>query len=349
LLALAWLPANWIELGYRLLDQLADALMAYLQFIQDVGLQAVDFSPHSNWQPAMGLLLLVLLLLPRPLMPMRVWLLLLPGILLWPRDNTNNTPLQVAVLDVGMGNAVVVQTRHHSLIYDFGPGNRSGFSLGRWAVEPYLREQGIDEIDRIVISHADQDHAGGLHALSNKYSRVPVLCGTPSQLRKRFAPLRSISDCHRVTPWWWDGVEFRFLPLPPGMPDNDNNRSCVLRISVGDERLLLTGDIEASREQQLLEQQQPAALRAEILLAPHHGSRTSSSTAFIDAVRPEHVIFSVGHLNRWSFPQREVLERYQSAAVRIHRTDRDGAIQISCDEDDCRVEQFRRRYPRIWY
>jgi len=290
----------------------------------------------------------LLLVMPRQMRPLSAGLWLLPLAVLAHALPRERPPLAVTVLDVGMGTAVVVETRQHVLVYDFGPGNRDGYSLGQWVVEPFLRHRGIERVDRLVISHADQDHMGGLFALVGAYRDAWVASGTPDLLRQKMPSLQRVFSCHDLAPWRWDGVDFEFLSAgkPPG--DSKNNRSCVLSIRLGQRHILLPGDIESSQEVQLLVRYKQR-LAADVLVTPHHGSMTSSSSAFVRAVRPQHVIHTAGFFNRWGFPRPAVLHRYQAVAARQYRTDRDGAVLVECNAQHCDVASWRRQNPRFWY
>ena len=348
LLLLYFLPAPLLDTAYSVMDYLAGYLIAYLSLLEESGFKAMPLHSLSAWKIMLILLLLLIVVLPTGLIRMRSWLLLLPVLIFWPSERNDDVLMSLNVLDVGTGNAIVVKTRHHALVYDFGPGNRSGYSTAAWVVEPFLQQQGVEQVDLIIISHNDQDHAGGLYALLKTYQHLPVLSGTPNSLRRSFPELSQVTDCHDRQPWYWDGVKFEFLMTGKQDSRSENNRSCVLQVSVGDHRLLLTGDIEASQEAELLARY-PQQLNSEVVLAPHHGSETSSSTEFIQAVSPGHVIFSSGYLNHWRFPRPTVVNRYRATGAELYRTDRDGAIQVDCNLATCRVEKFRQRYPHIWY
>ncbi len=348
LLALFWLPDSWLNAAYTLMDLATGLLVDYLQLLQKLGLQAIELSSVKGWQLVLLMILLLLIFLPQGMLRLRGWFVLLPAVIFWPSSRTNSELLTISVLDVGTGSAVVLQTRQHSLIYDFGPGNRSGYSIGEWVVQPYLNHQGVEEVDQIIISHNDQDHSGGLYSVIEDFKRIPVLSGTPAALRQGFPELLSVRDCHVIKPWYWDGVRFEFLMTEQDQDVSDNNSSCVLRISVNNKHILLTGDIEASQER-LLVSRYLEKLKANVLLAPHHGSLSSSTDEFIQAVSAEHVIFSTGYLNHWGFPKDEIVGRYRKTGANLYRTDRDGAIQITCDSNQCRVEKFRQLYPHIWY
>jgi competence protein ComEC len=246
---------------------------------------------------ALAPLLLLPLLLPRP--PA-----LAPG------------EVELVVLDVGHGLATVLRTREHALVYDAGP---AGFDsdAAAWAVIPALAALGVDP-DRVVISHADADHAGGAATLAREHRDAAWSVGDGAW----FGPA-----CRAGQRWRWDGVDFQMLH-PRGAVDaaSENDRSCVLKVSAPGGRLLLPGDLEAEGERLLLES--GADLRAEVLVAPHHGSASSSTAAFVAAVAPREVLFSAGHRNRWGFPRAEVVARYRAVGARQWQTGRDGALTV---------------------
>jgi competence protein ComEC len=348
LLTLFWLPESWLQSAYAVVDGLTQGLMFFLRGLQDIGLQAQPIGQLNVWQIIIMSLILFIILLPRGLLLSRRWLPLLIIILVWPDSLDYGSDLTIAVLDVGMGTSVVVQTRHHSLVYDFGPGNRQGYSLGKWVVLPYLRHQGIDTVDRVVISHSDQDHMGGLYGIQEQLNHGQVYSGTPHEVSQRLPQLDPVMDCHAQTPWMWDGVTFEFLSAGVHASMSRNNRSCVLRIKLGDEQILVSGDIEAEQEYNLLALDE-GRLSAHTLIAPHHGSLTSSSESFIQAVNANNVIFTSGYLNRWAFPRPEILQRYLETGAEIFRTDEDGAILIECKTGGCEIKRYRQQRARLWY
>ena len=348
LLGLFWLPAGWLELLYQLLDGLLGVLIGYLQWLQQIGLQAWRPGDIAGWKLLLLAGCLLLLLLPTASLLPRRWLLAFALLLLLPQRQIGQGDMQVTVLDVGMGTSVVVETRNHSLIYDFGPGNARGYSLGEWVVLPFLAHQGLHQPDRIVISHADQDHAGGFYRLAAQFSEVAVYSGTVAKIRDKFPVLRQVRDCHQEPSWHWDGVHFEFLGRSPRATASGNNRSCVLKISTGQASILIAGDIEKRQEWRLLATAK-STLAADVLVAPHHGSLTSSSTLFVNAVDAQQVIFTTGYANRWKFPRPRVVERYLQSGAAIHQTDRDGAISIFCNRQGCQLESFRAQHPRLWY
>ncbi|WP_245538993.1 DNA internalization-related competence protein ComEC/Rec2 [Thioflavicoccus mobilis] len=273
--------------------------------------------PGWVWAAAVGGVLLWLA--PRGL-PGRwlapIWLL--PLVLVHPPTPPNGTAW-VTVLDVGQGLSVVVRTARHTLVYDTGPAFPSGFNAGSAAVLPFLRQAGIARIDTLVVSNADNDHAGGLPGLVGALPIGRVLSGEPDEL----AELRA-EPCRAGQRWRWDGVAFAVLH-PDGPGPRGNDASCVLRIAGGGTGLLLTGDIGAGVEERLVERL-GRDLQSDLLVASHHGSATSSSAAFLAAVAPRDVIYSSGFANRYGFPADTVRARVATTGATELDTARAGAI-----------------------
>jgi competence protein ComEC len=232
-----------------------------------------------------------------------------------------------------------VRTAEHALLYDTGP--RFGeVDAGQRIVAPFLRAVGMAQLDALVVSHRDQDHAGGLEAIR---THGPIV---------RF--LTSITGidaeaCVAGQSWEWDGVRFAILhPLERDYADparRPNAMSCVLRIWNDGGALLLTGDIETGDERALIART-GERLRSEVLVAPHHGGRGSSSPEFVAAVAPREAVFSVGYRNRFGHPRAEVLERY--ATTRQWRTDRDGDVRVVLGAK-AQVTAWRAARPRYWH
>jgi competence protein ComEC len=230
------------------------------------------------------------------------------------------------------------------LVYDTGPAFRSGSDTGAIVVEPYLRHRGRRRIDVLVASHDDLDHAGGAASLAQ---RLPVLRHVASGAA--LDALGPVERCRRGGQWNWDGVSFEWLH--PGTPRGrgDNEDSCVLRVRAGPHVVLLTGDIERHAEAELLEQ--PGMARADILTVPHHGSRTSSTAAFVAATRPRWALVSAGHRNRWGFPKPDVVARWEAADAAVLNTAATGAIEFELHPDQPLAEPglARSRSRRLWH
>ena len=219
---------------------------------------------------------------------------------------------EVVTLDVGQGTAVLVRTTNHALLYDAGARYPSGFDVGDAIVAPYVRQAHGRGVTLLVLSHADIDHVGGASAVLRNLSVRSVSVGEPvAGIVAR--------PCRRGDAWLWDGVWFR--TLSPDRRHDGNNASCVIEVAHGERRALLTGDIDSSLEVTL------PVHPVDVLIAPHHGSRTSSTRAFVNRARPRFVIVSAGHGNRFGHPHPEVVERYRAVGSHIASTSALGAIE----------------------
>jgi competence protein ComEC len=256
----------------------------------------------------------------------------------------------VTVLDVGQGLAVVARTANHSLLFDSGPAYLGGSDAGERVVVPYLRAEGVRDLDMLVVSHDDLDHSGGAAAVLAALPVAQILTSLPEShaLSSSLAGRR----CLAGQQWEWDGVRFEMLhPAAESYNDSnlkDNDRSCVLRIATGHGGVLIAADVERAAERALVARWRES-LGAEVLVAPHHGSRTSSTMQFVEAVAPRAVVFAVGHRNRFGHPHPLVTARYRSARARLLRTDVSGAITFHLDSGGIRAEQWRLARPRYWH
>jgi competence protein ComEC len=253
----------------------------------------------------------------------------------------------LTAFDIGQGNALLIETANHRLLYDTGPAY-SGESDGASRVLlPYLRSRGITHLDGLIISHSDTDHAGGAASVLQG-----VRVGwTRSSLGNDHALLRQMPShvpCRAGQRWRWDAVEFEMLHPDAAHADaaRPNARSCTLRIRYREHAVLLTGDIEAPQERALLERS-AHQLQASVLLAPHHGSGTSSTPEFLTAVSPQLALFQVGYRNRYRHPKAEVLDRYVQRGIQTLRTDRDGAISVRIGKD-ITFRAYRCEHRRYW-
>ena len=253
----------------------------------------------------------------------------------------------LTALDIGQGNAVLVETAHHRLLYDTGPAWPSGSDAGARVILPYLRARGIAGLDALMVSHADLDHAGGAASV---LAAMPVgwlassLPASHPLLRMQAAHVRCVAGQR----WQWDGVWFEILhPLAADDAEpRTNARSCTLRISSGGQVALLAGDIEKPQELALIAREGDK-LKANILLAPHHGSGTSSTPAFLDTVAPDWALFQVGYRNRYRHPKAEVVERYRQRGIRMLRSDQVGAVRIE-SHPGLHVRAMRCEQRRYW-
>lgn len=257
---------------------------------------------------------------------------------------------RLTVLDVGQGAATLVETAHHRLLFDTGPRYDATADAGQRIVLPYLRSAGIKHLDTLVISHADSDHEGGAQTIFSAVPAKQLRASLPEQ-HPLWSMAQTKSDaarCQAGESWAWDGIKFTMLwPDIPQLRGVHNAGSCVLRVENDQHAALLTGDIEAPEERALIKSN-PSSLRATLLIAPHHGSRTSSTELFLDAVAPHEAVFQVGYRNRFHHPNSLVLARYKAHGINLHRNDRDGAISFETQRRKFIVERYRQMRRRYW-
>jgi len=293
-----------------------------------------------DWALPLALLGAFWLLLPRavPGKPLAA-LLWLP--LFWPPlERPAAGEVELVMIDVGQGLSVLVRTAQHQLLYDAGPAIKDGYDAGERAVVPTLHALGVGRLDRTVISHGDNDHAGGFEAVR---AALPVgLAEAPAG-----APVRVDRPCLAGTFWEWDGVRFRFLHPAPGFPYLDNESSCVLRVESAHGAMLLTGDIGDVIESRLL-RQAPQDLRAEVVLAPHHGSAHSSQAAFVAATGARLVLISAGEGNRFGHPRAAVVARWQASGAEVATTPQGGALRVWLGRAGLQLRERRPWRARLW-
>ncbi|MGQ0658345.1 MAG: DNA internalization-related competence protein ComEC/Rec2 [Chromatiales bacterium] len=251
--------------------------------------------------------------------------------------------LWLTVLDVGQGLAAVVRTRDHALVFDTGPSYSNRFDTGTAVIAPYLRHEGIDQVDLLIVSHDDNDHIGGVRSL---LAQVPVQA-VRSSVPARIDHPRAFA-CAEGQSWEWDGVGFMILNPPSSGASSDNNASCVLQARAPGGAVLLPGDIEAAVEHRLV-REHGAALRADILVVPHHGSKSSSTPAFIDAVAPRYAVHPVGYRNRFRFPNKGVVSRYDEAGAISLRSDAHGAVSFHIGNGVGEPILHRLQHQRYWH
>jgi competence protein ComEC len=244
--------------------------------------------------------------------------------------------LWMTALDVGQGMAVVIQVADRTLVYDAGPTTGPHTDAGSRVVVPWLRNQGIGRLDALVVSHLDDDHSGGALSVLRAVPPDWLASSLPPGHRIMTAAARAL-PCRRGERWAWGDAQFEWLhpsdPPEPARGSPTNAVSCVLRIVHPGGTVLLAGDIEAPQERRLVGLFGPQGLAADVLLAPHHGSATSSTEAFLDAVSPRWAVFQVAYRSRFRHPHPRVLARYERRGIGILRSDADGAVQLRLAAD----------------
>lgn len=345
-LAAAVLP---LDLLLRLAAWLTERLLEFLEWC--AALPAAVWQSHVPplWSVPLALVGVAWLLAPRGT-PWRAtgFALMLPAFAL-PAPAPPPGEAWLSVLDAGQGLAVLVRTAGRALLYDAGPAYGAQADAGERIVVPYLQAVGVTHLDTLVLSHDDADHAGGAISVMENLETDLLLSSLPG---RHAAPAfaAAAARCTRGLRWQWDGVEFALLHPAPGdyrTARRGNDLSCVLRVSAAGHSALLTADIERAAEAQLVARD-ARALRAELLLVPHHGSRSSSSPAFLSAVAPRWAVVTAGYRNRFHHPAEEVLERYRASGAALLRTDLDGAVQVRLGAAGVSVNSERHTTARYW-
>jgi competence protein ComEC len=336
LLTLAHLLVEWLAIGLNWLSELPVAVWT---------------APIPAWWIFACASIGTLWLLAPPGWPVR-WLgpiAWLPLVLNAP-SRPPEGEMWVTAFDVGQGTAVLIETPHRRLLYDTGPAYSSESDGGNRVILPYLKARGIASLDATIISHSDNDHAGGALSIFDEVKVGWVASSLPFENPIVKAAPRH-RRCEAGQAWSWDEVRFEMLhPTATSYESTKwkpNARSCTLKITSGKHSILLTGDIEAVQEAELVASD-PERLRASVLLAPHHGSGTSSTMPFLVAVDPDIAIFQVGYRNRYRHPKPEVFERYGSLGIQRLRSDESGAVSLRFGPS-VSADEYRAEHARYWY
>lgn len=341
-------------LQFDWLLQLAHYAMSNAMFALEWlnNMPAAVWAQHAppSWSIIVGMLGVLWMLLPTGF-PSR-WLgliLLLPMFVIQPATPLHGS-LRLTIFDVGQGLAVSAQTSNHALLYDTGPLFNSEANSGNRILIPALKGIGITQLDTLILTHNDSDHTGGALSVLQAMPIGLVSSSLPDDSPILLKTTQS-EHCSEEQQWEWDGVHFEILHPSKDLITNekirDNDKGCVLRISTGKNSVLLTADIEKISEQRLLERH-PDKLNSTILVVPHHGSKTSSTSDFVAAVTPRYAIFTSGYRNQFGHPKPEIIERYRSAGSAILRTDQEGALLADMDQDKVSIEKYRSTHARYW-
>jgi len=345
---------------HPLWDLAASAIGLLTQFLHALAQwpwASLSLAQAPWWVGVAGMLggLLLALRLPWPLrlggMP-----LLLP-LLLWQLPPIPAGEFELLAADIGQGNAVLVRTAHHALLYDAGPQYSRESDAGHRVLVPLLRSLGV-RLDTLVLSHRDSDHTGGATAVLAMQPQAALLSSIEDD--HALQALRPVTRCVAGQRWQWDGVDFEVLhPLATDYATvrKTNAMSCTLRIAAATRTALLVGDIEQAQEAQLLARRRGSTseqdsfagnLHADVLLVPHHGSKSSSSAAFLDAVQPRLALVQAGYRNRFGHPVSTVLVRYDERRIKVIDTPHCGAASWQSWQPDG-VQCAREVQKRYWH
>lgn len=323
---------------------------------------AASFELSVTQQFSIGLLtLLLFFLLIKPIKLKRVhWLkLAVPFVFVLSLTafmNLKSKAWRLVVLDVGQGLSVVVIKDKKAMVYDTGAKYPSGFNMVDSVILPYLKSQSVDQLDYVFISHNDNDHAGGVNELlagmdvdvlvANEAYKTAQAATVAPQFDKKVTSANVLQSCLSGQVWQWQSLTLTALH-PQRAVGEDNDDSCVLHISDGTHSVLLSGDISRRVEQQLAAQSNYG--HVDLVIAPHHGSKTSSSKKFIAWAKPNYTVFSTGFMNRWNMPNAEVIVRYQKAAVKTFNTAESGMVEFTFDQQGIEFIEYRTDISPYWF
>jgi len=326
-------------LTWSVAGSVAGVLLDFLEVMASLQGEMTLLVAPSLAVALLALLGAFLLLLPRGIPGRWLGVFLLAPLFLPGAQRTDATALDMEILDVGQGTAVLLRTDGRTLLYDSGPGDGAGRDMVSSVIVPAINRAGGQPPDRVVISHGDMDHAGGLWSLRARYPTATFDANLPR-------PQPGVGPCHAPMGWRWRATVFRVLHPSGALPYLGNDSSCVIAIERHDGHVLLSGDIsEAIEARLLLEGMKPAQL----LLVPHHGSRSSSSPAFLEAVGPELAVATASLGNRFGFPKPEIRRRYETAGIPFWSTGECGALRIVVHADGrLAADSARLRRPAVW-
>ncbi len=359
------LAIPWVSLVVVPLSLIALVFMPISTFISDAifsisslaiqwmfaGFELLGASPLANFSFAeipSGYLLsafagFLFILLPKGFPARWLGIIAILPALLFTVEKPKQGEFVFTLLDAGQGMASLVQTENHTLIYDVGTRYSKTYDIGKLVVVPFLKVKGLVSVDSMILSHKDVDHWGGAEAVLKEITVKKIISSDTTILENQ-----KIVECVKGDHWQWDGVDFKVLSPPVDYPQNDNNRSCVLRVSNANHSLLLTGDIQKKTEKLLLNKFDDLA--TEVISVPHHGSKTSSTEAFLQAVSPKLALIPAGYRNRFGHPKDKVLARYKRMGVEVMGTVDSGAITVKfpADKESYEVEAYREKKRRFW-
>jgi len=324
-------------------DTVIQYLWIFLSYLTQYSWVSFNMAQPSLGAVFLALLGLLLFLAPKGLPAKYLGVLMFLPLFFPVIEKPKQGELRLTVLDVGQGLSVVVETAEHVLVFDTGAKFSESMDMGKNVLLPFLRSRSIRQVDSLVISHADNDHSGGAKALLQQLPVTNILSSAPNVL-----PEYSVDLCSAGFSWQWDGVIFTFLSPPQEIEfRGKNNNACVLKIMTAYGSILVPADVEQEAEQWLVKTQ-PIHLQADLLIAPHHGSKTSSTLAFLQAVNPKWIVIPADAPNRFSFPHQSVIKRYQAIGVEYFVTGKTGAFTVKFKASGVEMESYRARYGKYW-
>ncbi len=266
------------------------------------------------------------------------------------QENKYLSPWQIIVFDVGQGLSVLIRRDHHAILYDTGASYPSGFNMTEAVILPYLQHENIKQLDKVFISHGDNDHAGGLKKLTSEILVSQLITNVNKDNNSDLI----LNNCYQGQTHRWQGLSIEVLwprknikEVNPLKDKQENDDSCVISVFDGKHRVILTGDISKKVEQQLIIDY--PSLKVDVLLVPHHGSNTSSSKQFIQQLSPSVALTSAGFLNRWKMPTNKVIKRYQENNTKLLNTATSGQIIVTFENDSMQLQTYRDNLWPFWF
>ena len=329
------------QLAFVIADQSLLYLSYFLSYLQGFNFNQWYFSQSSLIGLITLLAIFLLAISPKGLKLRWLFIPMLLSVIISPKQaSLNKHEALITTLDVGQGLAIVVQTQNHVLLFDTGAAYASGFNLAQSVIIPYLHAQHIYYLDKVIVSHGDNDHIGGLDHLLDHFKVGEITSSVPEQIK------RTSQHCQSGQSWQWDGVVFEVLNPDKQSNFSGNNTSCVLKISTKNFSALLTADIEKQAEKQLIKNHSDQ-LNVDVMLAPHHGSKTSSTQAFLEAASPSTIIISSGYKNRFNHPHKTVIKRYKTHDINFINTSCSGQVDVKLGEQ-IDIQQYRKQHARYY-
>lgn len=343
LLSLCLWLSGWIDAAAMFLQLSASALSPMQSLLDSISSwSASSISVNIDTLIRLALMLAVVLgALPRIRRQYPLAVVALSLLMATAPVTLHNGEFELRVLDVGQGLSNVIKTRNHTLLFDVGVRFTSGYDMGRIVVIPYLKYARVDTLDKLIISHGDRDHAGGISTVLDRYTPLVILSS------ERFND-RPILPCRQGFGWHWDGVLFEILSPIDEFGPRHNDRSCVLRVTSPYGRVLLTGDIGKPAETALVERY-GLTLASDVLVVAHHGSKTSSSDRFLQHVDPEIAIISRGLYNNFGHPHPDVVNRLKRHDVLLYDTAVNGSVVVEFSTGGPHIGSYRQSYWQVWH
>ncbi len=317
-------------------EKTAHLFFLILDYLSEFSYLKITMPSYNPVYILVLVLMVIVLLLPRLFRWRPVVVILVAPLFFSASNGLGLGAFKIHVLDVGQGLSILVQTKNHSLVYDTGARYESGFSMAKAVVLPLMQSYGINKLDTLILSHADNDHAGGADEIIAKFNP------------KVFDVMGQFQACQSPLSWQWNEVSFEVLSPLELLPYMGNNTSCVLKISSDKASVLLTADIEEPVEYRLLSLF-PKKIISDVLIVPHHGSKTSSSQDFLTQVSPQYAINSSGYANQFRHPNKIIKARYLDNQVRFYDTQSDGMLSVVVAKNSVKVTSYLNENPHFWH